>query len=76
MASATERHAGDAEAEAAIRGMQSVYGIPLPDVDQWVTGQVNGRRFSGRVSSAEPGRISIEIDGAWIVCRPSDLDQQ
>lgn len=76
MAHVMERHPGDAEADAAIAGMREVYGRPLPDVDQWVTGEAHGKRFSGRVGAAEPGRVTVEIDGGWIVVPPSAIDQQ
>jgi hypothetical protein len=54
--------------------MQEVYGRPLPSVDEWVQGESGGKRFSGRVMSVEPGRVSVEIDGGWIVVPPSALD--
>jgi len=74
MAGAIEMSAGDREAAGAIAGMQEVYGRPLPSVDDWVQGESGGKRFSGRVMSAEPGRVSVEIDGGWIVVPPSALD--
>ncbi|MGI9176389.1 MAG: hypothetical protein ACR2IT_00860 [Pirellulales bacterium] len=75
MAMAADRHPGDAEAVAAINGLAEVYGGPLlPDEGQWVTGVTCGKRFSGCVQSAEPGRVVVEIDGAWLVVRPSEID--
>lgn len=66
--------AGDAEAVAAVRGMQETYGRPLPVPGDLVTGTAGGRRFTGTVLAAEPGRVAVEIDGAWIVCSPDDID--
>ena len=74
MSSVAFQSAGDREASGAIDGMREVYGRPLPSVGQWVTGVVHGNRFSGEVLSAEPGRVAVELDGAWIVVRPSDID--
>jgi hypothetical protein len=67
-------HPGDAEAAAAIREMRLTYGRPLPEPGDAVTGTAGGRRFAGVVLASEPGRLHIEIDGAWIVCSPNDID--
>ena len=68
-------HVGDAEAAGAINGMRAIYGPkPLPSVGQWVQGTVGGRRFSGAVTLAEPGRVVVDVDGATVTVRPSDLD--
>ena len=45
----------------------------LPAVGDWVNGITAGRRWSGYVLSAEPGRLAVECDGAWIVVHPSDI---
>lgn len=75
MASVMDRHPGDSEADAAIRGMQEVYGpAPLPAIGQWVTGRTGRRTFSGEVSESEPGRVVVEIDGAWLIVSPSEID--
>lgn len=75
MATTIERQMGDAEAAGAVAGMVEVYGRPLPEVGQWVSGESCGRRFSGTVASAEPGRVGVRIDQYLsIVVRPSDID--
>jgi hypothetical protein len=65
---ATREYAG------AAAGMQETYGRPLPEPGDAVTGTAYGKRFEGTVLASEPGRVAVEIDGAWIVCRPTDLD--
>jgi hypothetical protein len=62
------------EYAAAVTGMQETYGRPLPEPGDAVTGTAYGKRFEGVVLASEPGRICVEIPGAWIVCRPTDLD--
>jgi len=47
---------------------------PLPAEGDWVNGTTCGRRFSGYVQQAEPGRIVIEVSGAWLIVRPDDLE--
>lgn len=75
MESVMDRQPGDSEAEAAIRGMQETYGpAPLPAIGQWVTGRTGRRTFSGEVSESEPGRVVVEIDGAWLIVTPSEID--
>lgn len=75
MATATDRHPGDAEADGAAAGMRDLYGPrPLPAIGQWVEGTTCGRRFSGEVQQAEPGRVVVEIDGAWLIVRPSEIN--
>ena len=60
---------------AAANGMTETYGTPrpLPAVGDWVNGITSGKRWSGRVQSAEPGRLAVEVAGAWIVVDPADL---
>jgi hypothetical protein len=62
------------EYAAAVAGMQETYGKPLPEPGDAVTGTAYGKAFSGTVLASEPGRVAVEIDGAWIVCRPEDID--
>jgi hypothetical protein len=62
------------EYAAAVAGMQDTYGKPLPEPGDAVTGTAVGKRFEGVVLASGPGRVVVEIDGAWIVCRPTDLD--
>ena len=72
---ATDPH--HAEYLAAVDGMQETYGKPsptrLPAVGDFVSGTTAGKRWSGYVMSAEPGRLFVECDGAWIVVHPDDI---
>jgi hypothetical protein len=63
------------EYAAAVNGMAEVYGSPLelPAVGDFVNGITCGRRWSGYVLTAEPGRLAVECDGAWIVVHPDDV---
>lgn len=63
------------EYAAAANGMAETYGQekPLPAVGDHVNGITAGKRWSGQVLSAEPGRLAVEIDGGWIVVHPSDV---
>lgn len=65
--------AGDAEAAGAVAGMRSVYGRPLPSLGQWVQGETCGKRFSGEVLAAEPGSVTVQLDGAVLVVPPSAI---
>lgn len=59
----------------AVAGMNELSGCyPLPLEGAEVTGSASGRRFKGTVQSAEPGRVVVEIDGAWIWVRPEHID--
>jgi hypothetical protein len=62
------------EYAAAVAGMQDTYGKHLPEPGDAVAGTAYGKRFAGTVLASEPGRVAVEIDGAWIVCRPEDID--
>jgi hypothetical protein len=62
------------EYAGAVAGMQDTYGKHLPEPGDAVTGTASGKRFAGTVLASEPGRVAVEIDGAWIVCRPEDID--
>lgn len=69
--------AHEREAAGAVAGMVETYGPrPLPAEGSEVTGTSCGRRFAGRVQSAEAGRVVVEIDGAWIVVRPWEIDSE
>ena len=70
----TQQMAGDREAAGAIAGMREVYGRPLPEIGQWVTGQYGGTRFSGEVLSSGPGRVAVQIDYLTITVPPSAID--
>jgi len=63
------------EYAAAVAGMNETYGTPanLPAVGDFVSGCTCGRRWSGYVMSAEPGRLAVECSGAWIVVSPADI---
>ena len=63
------------EYAAAAEGMAEVYGSPreLPAIGDFVNGITCGRRWSGYVMTAEPGRLSIEVGGGWIVVHPDDV---
>lgn len=61
---------------AAVAGMADTYGQAktfLPEVGDTVTGITAGRRWMGEVMTAEPGRLAIEVSGAWIVVPSADL---
>jgi hypothetical protein len=63
------------EYAAAVNGMAETYGSPreLPAVGDFVNGITAGRRWSGYVIAAEPGRLAVDCDGAWIVAHPDDI---
>jgi hypothetical protein len=63
------------EYAGAVAGMQETYGRPasLPAVGDFVSGCTCGKRWSGHVMTAEPGRLAIEVSGAWIVVNPEDI---
>lgn len=67
--------AHEREYAAAVAGINEAAGRrPLPAEGETVTGTTCGKRFSGIVQSAETNRIVVEIDGAWLVVRPHELD--
>jgi len=72
--------AHEREAAAAVAGMVETYGphgpSGLPAEGSEVTGCTGNRRFSGIVQSAEPGRVVVEIDGAWLIVRPWEIDSE
>lgn len=45
----------------------------LPSIGDHVNGNSGGKPWSGRVQQVEPGRVVVEIDGAWIVVPPEDI---
>lgn len=63
------------EYAAAVAGMQETYGASknLPAIGDFVSGCTCGKRWSGYVLTAEPGRLAIEVSGAWIVVDPADI---
>lgn len=67
--------AHEREYAGAVAAMNEAAGLrPLPAEGETVTGCSGGKRFEGIVQAAETNRIVVEIDGAWLVVRPSDLD--
>lgn len=63
---------------AAIGGMTETYGVktpkrPLPSVGDYVNGETKGKRWSGYVMSAEPGRVAVDVGGAWIAVHELDI---
>lgn len=63
------------EYAGAVAAINEAAGIrPLPAEGAEVTGCSGGKRFTGIVQSADPTRIVVEIDGAWIVVRPWEID--
>jgi len=63
------------EYAAAVAGMNETYGScrNLPAVGDFVSGITCGKRWSGYVMSAEPGRLAVECGGAWIAVDPADI---
>ena len=73
-----ESQPGDAEAAAAIAGMQETYGKPanprLPAIGDFVSGTTAGKRWSGHVEWVESDdRMVINIDGGWLSVSPQDI---
>ena len=73
-----ERQPGDAEAAAAIQGMQETYGKPanptLPAIGDWVSGTTAGKRWSGHVEWVESNdRMVVNVGGAWVAVSPQDI---
>jgi len=67
--------AHECEYLGAVAGMNDASGCyPLPLEGAEVTGSAGGRRFRGIVQSAEPGRVVVEISGAWISVGPECID--
>jgi hypothetical protein len=63
---------------AAMTGMpeHTISPVPecrLPSIGDHVNGNSGGKPWSGRVQQVEPGRVVVEIDGAWIVVPPEDI---
>lgn len=45
----------------------------LPAVGDFISGCTAGKRWSGYVMSAEPNRLAVDCDGAWIAVSPEDI---
>lgn len=76
MATAAERHPGDAEAAGAIAGMAEVYGpARLPTRGQFIHGRSGGKEWRGQCVSVEPGRVIVEVDDeVFVFASPSDIE--
>lgn len=59
------------EAAAAVAAMDA---RPLAIGDR-VRGYAGGRQFRGVLANVIDGSCVVEIDGAWIVCRPSEIER-
>jgi hypothetical protein len=71
---ANERMPGDAEAAAAVAGMQDVYGRPLPSIGDWINGSSGGKQWSGRVMDVSGSTVIVGLDGgAHLVAPTSDI---
>lgn len=69
---------GDAEAAAAIAGMQETYGKAanprLPAIGDWVSGTTAGKRWSGHVEWVESNdRMVVNVGGGWVAVSPQDI---
>ena len=73
----TERMPGDAEAAAAIAGMQEIYGQPPMEhaVGDFVSGCTCGKRWSGRVITVDGSSVVIDLGGEYgqLVVPASDI---
>jgi len=60
---------------AAIAGLheQTISLRALPAVGDFVSGYSGGRHWSGYVQQIEPGRMVVEVSGAWLVVDPKDI---
>ena len=63
--------AHEPEGQAAVAAMDT---RPLRIGDR-VTGYAGGRTFRGVLANVIDGSCVVEIDGAWIVCRPSEIER-
>ncbi len=69
----TDPHFAEYAAAAAGIHDQTPRGCRLPAVGDYVHGCSGGKRWCGYVQQAEPGRIVVEIDGAWLVVSEEDI---
>jgi hypothetical protein len=71
---ANERMPGDAEAAAAVAGMQDAYGRPLPSIGDWINGCSCGKQWSGRVMDVSDSTVIVGLDGgAHLIAPVSDI---
>ncbi len=70
---ASERMPGDAEASAAIAGMQDVYGRSLPSIGDWINGSSGGKQWAGRVIGVEGSTVMVDVDCGVIVAPVSHI---
>jgi hypothetical protein len=78
MNSSTDPHHN--EYLAAMAGMPEHTPSPvpecrLPSIGDHVNGMSGGKHWSGRVQQVEPGRVVVEIDGAWIAVPPEHISR-
>jgi hypothetical protein len=71
----TDPHHAEYAAAAAGIHDQTPRGCRLPAVGDWVSGCSGRKPWQGRVQQAEPGRIVVEIDGAWLVVSEEDITE-
>jgi hypothetical protein len=68
------RMPGDAEAAAAVAGMQDLYGRSLPSIGDWINGCSGGKRWAGRVLDVAGSTVIVGLDGgAQLVAPASDI---
>jgi hypothetical protein len=70
---ANERMPGDAEAAAAVAGMQDVYGRPLPSIGDWINGSSGGKQWAGRVIGVEGSTVLVDVDCGVLVAPVSHI---
>lgn len=69
---AMERMPGDAEAAAAVAGMQETYGRTFA-VGDWVSGQTDGRPWAGRIEWIQDHPRELVVnDGRSLIGRNPD----
>ena len=71
---ASERMPGDAEAFAAIEGMQDTYGRPLPSVGDWISWHAADGIRSGRIEAISGDvHLVMQADGRLANVSPSQI---
>ena len=68
------RMPGDAEAAAAVAGMQDVYGRPLPSVGDWISWHSADGIRSGRIEAISGDvHLVMQKDGTLANVSPSQI---
>jgi len=70
---ASDRMPGDAEAAAAIAGVQDTYGRPLPSIGDWINGSSAGKQWAGRVIGVEGSTVMVDVDCGVLVAPISHI---